>query len=92
MIARDHPEYEIRYGFSVNELGCKGIFMDVPLAVYDHDELKLLIMIIGKTTPSHREYIRTIEETDRLGLNVLIFRRYLENTDRYIADRLQKFL
>ena len=87
-----HKECSVEFDFSLNKLGWQGRFMNISVFIHKDNVPKLFIMIIGKTTPSHREYLRSINEIKERNYNVIAFKKYLPIKDDYIVDRLHYYL
>ncbi len=92
VLAEEFPRYEVRENVSPTEIGGTGKFMNYSMVVYDGKAPKLFIMIIGKTTTSHREYRWSREEAEKKGYTFLNFVGHYPNTPEYIKDRLHKYL
>ena len=54
--------------------------------------IRLVIMIVGKTATSHREYRWSREFAESHGIIFLNFVRHFPNTIPYISDRLHQYL
>ena len=72
--------------------GGTGRFMDYDIVVYDGTQPKLVIMIIGKTTTSHREYRWSREEAEKRGCDFFNFIDHYPNRPEYITKRLHTVL
>jgi len=92
VLADDFPKYEVKENVSPLTIGGTGKFMNYSIGVYDGDEPKLFIMIIGKTTTSHREYRWSREEAEKKGYVFLNFIEHYPNRPEYIKERLAKYL
>ena len=92
VIADEFPKYEVRENVSPAEIGGTGKFMNYSIVVYDGAAPKLFIMIIGKTTTTHREYRWSRQEAEKRGYTFLNFVEHYPNTPEYIKDRLHKYL
>ena len=66
--------------------------MDYSIGVYSGEDPKLFIMLIGKTTTSHREYRWSREEAEKRGYPFINFIVHYPNTPAYISERLHKYL
>ena len=92
VIADEFPRYDIKENVSPLTIGGTGRFMNYSIGVYDGDIPKLFIMIIGKTTTSHREYRWSREEAEKNGITFLNFIEHYPNRVEYIKERLHKYL
>lgn len=92
IINKDYEGCSVEFDFSLNKLGWQGKFMNVSIYIHSKNEPKLFIMIIGKTTPSHKEYINSINEIKERNYKVIAFKKYLPIKDDYIVDRLHYYL
>ena len=92
VIADEFPKYEVRENVSPTEIGGTGKFMNYSIVVCDGAAPKLFIMIIGKTTTTHREYRWSRQEAEKRGYTFLNFVEHYPNTIEYIKDRLHKYL
>ncbi len=92
VLKNDFPQYEVREDVSPTTIGGTGRFMNYSIAVYDQGAMKLAIMLIGKTTTSHREYRWSREEAEKNGIIFLNFVRHYPNRVEYIRERLHKYL
>ncbi len=92
VLASEFPAYTFRENVSPTEIGGTGKFMNYSFAVYKDGEPKLFMMIIGKTTTSHREYRWSKEQAQKAGVTMLNFMRHEPNSVLYIKDRLHKYL
>lgn len=92
VLADEFPNYIVRENVSPRTIGGTGRFMDYSIAVYDNEKPVLFIMLIGKTTTSHREYKWSRQEAEKNGYNFINFVNHFPNTIPYITDRLHKYL
>jgi hypothetical protein len=92
VLADDFPKYEVKEDVSPLTIGGTGKCMNYSIGVYDGQEPKLFIMIIGKTTTSHREYRWSREEAEKKGYVFLNFVGHYPNRVEYIKERLAKYL
>ena len=92
ILTSEFPQYTVRENVSPREIGGTGRFMDYSIAVYDGDRPKLFIMLIGKTTTSHREYRWSREEAEKRGYPFFNFVEHFPNRPEYITQRLHKVL
>ncbi|MBR2809849.1 MAG: hypothetical protein IKD69_00575 [Solobacterium sp.] len=92
VLAEDFSQYTVRENVSPHTIGGEGRFMDYSIAVYSGDVPVPLIMIVGKTTTSHREYRWSREEAAKHGYPMINFVEHYPNRPDYIRTRLQKYL
>ncbi len=92
VLADEFPEYTVYEDVSPATLGGTGKFMNYSIVVAKDSEIKLVIMIIGKTTASHREYRWSKEFALNHGVTFLNFIRHYPNTLDYISHRLHQYL
>ncbi len=92
VLAQDFPQYTVRENVSPTTIGGTGRFMNYSIGVYDGDAPKLFMMIIGKTTTSHREYRWSREEAQKAGVAFINFIGHYPNRVEYIRQRLAKYL
>ena len=92
VLAESFPQYEVRENVSPRTIGGEGRFMDYSIGVYSGGEPKLFMMIIGKTTTSHREYRWSREEAEKRGIVFLNFVEHYPNKTDYIRERLANYL
>lgn len=92
VLADEFPQYTVKEDVSPITIGGTGKFMNYSIAVYLENEPKLFIMLIGKTTTSHREYRWSRLEAEKRGYQFINFVKHYPNTIQYITDRLHKYL
>ena len=92
ILAEEFPNFTVRENVSPTELGGSGKFMNYSIVVYDGNTPKLIMMLIGKTTTSHREYRFSKEEAAKHGYTFINFVEHYPNTPEYISQRLHKYL
>ena len=92
VLADEFPQYTVKENVSPTTIGGKGRFMDYSIVVYKEDEPVLFIMLIGKTTTSHREYRWSRQEAENRGYKFINFVNHYPNTIPYITDRLHQYL
>jgi hypothetical protein len=92
ILADEFPQYEIRENVSPHTIGGTGRFMDYSIGVYLNNVPKLFIMLIGKTTASHREYRWSREEAEKNGITLINFINHYPNRPEYITARLHQYL
>ncbi len=92
ILAEEFPEYDVYEELSPNTLGGTGKFMNYSIAVAKDSVIQLVIMIIGKTTSTHREYRWSKEFALSHGMTFLNFVQHYPNRLDYISDRLHKYL
>ena len=92
ILHEEFPEYTVQQNVSPREFGGTGRFMDYSIVVYDGIAVKLIIMVIGKTTASHREYRWSREFAEANGYPLINFIRHYPNNPIYISERLHKYL
>lgn len=92
VLEKEFPQYEVLTDVSPRDLGGQGRFMNYSIAVRECGELKLVVMIIGKTTTSHREYRWSREFAENNGIVFLNFVEHYPNRVEYISDRLHNYL
>ncbi|MCR4950102.1 MAG: hypothetical protein K6A40_02135 [Solobacterium sp.] len=92
VLYEDFSQYRVRCDVSPAEFGGTGRFMNYSIAVFDEETPKLLIMLIGKTTTSHREYRWSREVAEAKGIPFINFIRHYPNRIDYIRQRLHKYL
>lgn len=92
VLAEEFPAYSVKENVSPSTLGGEGKFMNYDLGVYKDEQAVLFIMLIGKTTCSHREYRWSKEVAERNGITMINFIKHYPNELSYIVDRLHKYL
>jgi hypothetical protein len=92
VLASEFPSYTVKEDVSPHTIGGTGKFMNYSIAVYSGDEPKLFMMLIGKTTASHREYRWSKEEAAKKGIPMINFICHDPNKTVYIKQRLHKYL
>ena len=92
IIQKDFQDLSVEFDFSLNRLGWQGRFMNISIYIHKDEEPKLFIMVVGKTTPAHKEYIRSINEIKERNYKVIVFKKYLPIKEDYIVDRLHYYL
>ena len=92
ILRTEFPAYTVRENVSPRTIGGTGRFMDYSIGVYSGEDPKLFIMLIGKTTTSHREYRWSREEAEKRGYPFINFIVHYPNTPAYISERLHKYL
>ena len=92
VLADEFPRYDVKENVSPHTIGGQGRFMNYSIGVYDMDKPVLFIMIIGKTTTSHREYRWSREEAEKRGITFLNFIEHYPNRVEYIKERLHKYI
>ena len=92
ILAEEFPEYTVYEELSPAALGGTGKFMNYSIAVAKDSVIQLVIMIIGKTTSTHREYRWSKEFALSHGMTFLNFVQHYPNRLDYISDRLHKYL
>ncbi len=92
VLAQDFPQYTVKEEVSPATIGGTGHFMDYSIGIYDGDAPKLFIMIIGKTTTSHRGYRWAREVAEKAGVTFINFIGHYPNHTAYIRERLAKYL
>ncbi len=92
ILAEEFPQYNVYENVSPAEMGGDGRFMDYSIIVCEGNEVKLVIMLIGKTTTSHREYRWSREFAENHGIQFINFVEHYPNHPEYIKQRLHKYL
>ncbi len=92
VISSQFPSYSVAEDVSPTTVGGTGRFMNYSIGVYSGGQPKLFIMIIGKTTTSHREYRWSKEAAEKAGVTMINFIAHYPNKTRYISERLSKYL
>lgn len=92
ILAAEFPQYTVREDVSPQTIGGTGRFMNYSIAVYSGDTPKLFIMLVGKTTTSHREYRWSREEAEKNGYAFINFVKHYPNTPEYVSKRLHQYL
>ncbi len=91
-LADEFPSYTVKENVSPTEFGGTGKFMNYSIVVCDADKPKLIMMLIGKTTTSHREYRFSREFAQQKGYTFINFVEHYPNTPEYISKRLHHYL
>ena len=86
------PEYDVDKDVSPRELGGTGRFMNYSYVISKSGEIKLIIMLIGKTTSQHREYRWSREFAQAHNYQFINFITHFPNAPEYIEARLHKYL
>ncbi|MBR3312136.1 MAG: hypothetical protein IKG15_09995 [Solobacterium sp.] len=92
VLQEEFPAYTVKENVSPRELGGTGRFMDYSIVVYDGAQVRLIMMLIGKTTTSHREYRWSREFAESRGYAFINFIKHYPNRTDYISQRLHKYL
>ena len=92
VLAKEFPSYSVTENVSPHTIGGTGKFMNYSIGIYSGDQPKLFIMIIGKTTATHREYRWAKEAAERAGVTMINFISFYPNKTAYISERLHKYL
>lgn len=92
ILSEEFPAYTVKENVSPAEFGGTGKFMNYSIVVYDGVKPKLLMMLIGKTTTSHREYRFSKEFAQSKGYTFINFVEHYPNRPDYISKRLHKYL
>lgn len=92
ILSSEFAGYTVRENVSPATIGGSGRFMNYSLAVYSGETPKLFIMIIGKTTCSHREYRWSKDEAAKQGIPLINFIEHYPNETGYISQRLHRYL
>ena len=92
VLQEEFPAYTVKENVSPRELGGTGRFMDYSIVVYDGAQVRLIMMLIGKTTTSHREYRWSREFAESRGYAFINFIKHYPNRNDYISQRLHKYL
>ena len=92
-LAAEFPQYHVEEGVSPREMGGTGRFMDYSLVIVDENDIvRLIIMLIGKTTCYHREYRWSREFAEERNIPFINFINHYPNRPEYISERLHKYL
>ena len=91
-LASEFPDYTVKENVSPRDLGGTGAFMDYSILVCKDEEVKLVIMLIGKTTTAHREYRFSKQFAQTKGYPFINFIEHYPNQPDYIVQRLHKYL
>ena len=92
VLALEFPQYTVYENINPRDLGGEGRFMDYSIAVCEGNVIRLVIMIVGKTTCTHREYRWSKEFAKKHRIIFLNFVRHFPNSIPYIRDRLHQYL
>ena len=92
ILAEEFPNYTVRENVSPTEIGGTGKFMNYSIVVYSEDKPKLIMMLIGKTTTTHREYRWSRQEAEKNGYKFINFVEHYPNRPEYISKRLHNYL
>ena len=92
VLRNEFSDYTVKEDVSPTTIGGTGRFMNYSIGVYKDDVPKLFIMLIGKTTTTHREYRWSREEAEKKGYPFINFIEHYPNTPEYISNRLHKYL
>ena len=92
IIGNQFPAYELRENVSPSELGGPAEGMNYSFAVYDGQIPKLLLMIIGRNTCTHKDYKLSKAFAEQSGITMINFIEHFTNTVPYITDRLHNYL
>ena len=92
IMASEFPGLELRENVSPQTLGGTGRFMDYSFGVYQDGQPKLFMMVVGKTTCSHREYRWSKEQAQAAGVPMINFVEHYPNKMDYIVNRLHQYL
>lgn len=92
VLRNEFPAYTVKEDVSPTTIGGQGRFMNYSIGVYQGDVPKLFIMMIGKTTTTHREYRWSREEAEKKGIPFINFISHYPNTAEYVSNRLHKYL
>ena len=92
VLASEFASYTVKENVSPATIGGTGKFMNYSFAVYQGETPKLFMMIIGKTTCTHREYRWSKEQAAKAGVTMINFMAHEPNSVLYIKTRLHKYL
>ena len=92
VLAGQFPLYQVQENVSPVTIGGTGRFMNYSFGVYQMGVPKLFIMLIGKTTCSHREYRWAKEQAAKAGVPMINFIVHYPNEISYITNRLHQYL
>lgn len=92
VLANEFPGYAVAENISPLTIGGTGRFMNYSIGVYNGGMPVLFIMIVGKTTCSHREYRFSKEEAAKHGIPMINFVEHYPNETSYISGRLHKYI
>lgn len=92
IIGNQFPQYELRENVSPAELGGPADGMNYSFAVCDGNVVRLLIMVIGRNTCTHKDYKISKAFAEQSGVTMINFIAHFENTVPYITERLHNYL
>lgn len=92
LMMAEFPEYELRENVSPTTIGGTGRFMNYTFGVYLNGQPKLFMMVIGKTTCSHREYRWSKEQAQAAGVPMINWVEHYPNKIDYMVNRLHQYL
>ncbi len=90
-LSQNFASYSVQENAASSIMGENG-GMPYSIAVYQGGTVKLLIMIIGKTTCQLRKYRFSMEAAKRNGVTMINFVGHYPNRPDYICDRLRQYL
>ncbi|MBQ4251457.1 MAG: hypothetical protein II704_00260 [Erysipelotrichaceae bacterium] len=92
VLIHEFPDNKFMEDVCPRDLGGQGRFMNYSFLICQEDVAKVAIMIIGKTTTSHREYRWSKEFAQAHNITFLNFVEHYPNKVEYISERLHKYL
>ena len=92
VLINEFPNNKFMEDVCPRDLGGQGRFMNYSFLICQEDVAKVAIMIIGKTTTSHREYRWSKEFAQAHNIIFLNFVEHYPNRVEYISERLHKYL
>lgn len=92
VMASEFPDYTLLENVSPITIGGTGRFMNYSFGAYKDGQPKLFMMIVGKTTCSHREYRWSKEQAQAAGVEMINFVEHYPNKIDYIVNRLHQYL
>ena len=87
-----YPQFEVRENVSPTTIGGVGRYMNYSFGIYNMGQPVLFIMLVGKTTCSHKEYRWSKQQAAAAGVTMINFVSHYPNKVEYVTERLGQYL
>ena len=92
ILGNQFPGYTFKENVDPVSIGGPSGGMPYSFAVSGADGIKLLIMIIGRNTCTHKDYKISRSYAEQNGIQFINFIEHFENTVPYVTQRLHDYL
>ncbi|MBP0969749.1 MAG: hypothetical protein J5744_06330 [Oscillospiraceae bacterium] len=92
ILGNQFPGYTFAENVNPSAIGGPSEGMPYSFVVSDATGVKLLIMIIGRNTCTHKDYKYSRSYAEYRGIQFINFIEHFENTVPYITERLRNYL